>query len=139
MAPKYIPKTAITTPFGNFKFNYSCFSLRNTGAMFQTLMDSILSNLPFCMVYIDDILISALQEEHIRQICEVLQHLQNHGLILQPAKGLFGCPSIKFLGHTITSARVNPLSSKVNTICHFLKPQSIKSLQEFIGMLTFYH
>ena len=66
MAPKYIPKTAITTPFGNFKFNYSCFSLRNTGAMFQTLMDSILSNLPFCMVYIDDILISALQEEHIR-------------------------------------------------------------------------
>ena len=57
MTPKDIPKTTITTPFGSFTFNYSCFSLRNEGATFQRLMDRLLGDFPFCVVYIDDILI----------------------------------------------------------------------------------
>ena len=57
--PDDVPKTAITTPFGTYVFHYSTFGLRNSGATFQRMMDQILGHLPFCRVYIDDILIAS--------------------------------------------------------------------------------
>ena len=59
-----IPKTAITTPFGTFTFNYSCFGLRNAGATFQRLMDGILGDFPFCVCYVDDILVFSSYATH---------------------------------------------------------------------------
>ena len=140
MAPEDVPKTAIATPFGTFTFNYSCFGLRNAGATFQRLMDGILGDLPFCVVYIDDILIfSPSQKEHLQHIQEVLRRLQDNGLILHPGKCLFGQSKIEFLGHTISPDGVTPLPAKVEAIRHFPKPTTIKALQEFIGMVTYYH
>ena len=57
MAAEDIPKTAIITPFGMFEFLRLPFGLRNTGNTFQRMMDQILGNLPYCFVYIDDILV----------------------------------------------------------------------------------
>ena len=54
MASKDVPKTAIITPFVMFEFLSLRFDLRNTGNTFQCMMD--LGNLPYCFVYIDDIL-----------------------------------------------------------------------------------
>ncbi|XP_066981699.1 uncharacterized protein [Macrobrachium rosenbergii] len=45
VAPEDIPKTAIITPFGSYIFAFSTFGLRNVGATFQRLMDSILGDL----------------------------------------------------------------------------------------------
>ena len=76
MAPKDIPKTAVTTPFGTFTFNFSCFGLRNAGATFQRMMDMILGDLPFCTVYIDDILVfSRTVEDHLPHLRTILQRL----------------------------------------------------------------
>ena len=140
MAPEDIPKTAIATPFGTYTFNYSCFGLRNAGATFQRLMDSILGDLPFCAIYVDDILIySTSKEEHLQHIREVLRRLEEHGLILRPDKCLFGLSKVEFLGHTISSGGVKPLTSKVDAVRRFPKPTTVRALQEFIGMVTFYH
>ena len=58
MASEDIPKTAIVTPFGMFEFlRLPFFGLRNAGNEFQRMMDQILGNLPYCFVYIDDILV----------------------------------------------------------------------------------
>ena len=57
MASEEIPKTAIITPFGKFEFLRLPFGLGNTFNTFQRMMDQILGNLPYCFVYIDDILV----------------------------------------------------------------------------------
>ena len=57
VAPEDIQKTAIITPFGMYKFLHMPFGLRNVGITFQSLMDQVLGDLPFCFVYMDDILI----------------------------------------------------------------------------------
>ena len=57
MASEDIPKTATITPFGMFKFFCLPLGLRNAGNEFQRMMDQILGNLPYCFVYIDNILV----------------------------------------------------------------------------------
>jgi Reverse transcriptase (RNA-dependent DNA polymerase) len=55
--PKDVGKTAIITPFGLFEYIRMPFGLRNAGQTFQRLMDSVLQGLPYCFIYLDDVLI----------------------------------------------------------------------------------
>ena len=137
--PDDVPKTAIITPFGSYVFSYSTFGLRNAGATFQRLMDSILGDLPFCAVYVDDILIfSKSAEEHRGHVRTVLKRLQENGLVVRFDKCTFGADKVDFLGHEISREGVRPMISKVDAITKFPRPSSIKSLQEFIGMVNYY-
>ena len=52
---------------------------------------------------------------------------------------MFGASTIDFLGHRIDQHGATPLPEKVNTIRRFAPPTTIKGLQEFIGMVNFYH
>jgi hypothetical protein len=54
MAVADVPKTAIDTLFGMFKYLYMPFSLKNAAQTFQQLMDRIFCHLPFLFTYIDD-------------------------------------------------------------------------------------
>ena len=140
MAPEDIPKTAVTTPFGTFTFNFSCFGLRNAGATFQRTMDVILGDMPFCTVYIDDILVfSKTMDEHLQHLRIILQRLRDYGFILNPEKCSLAKSSMEFLGHALSGEGVKPTEDKVNAITNFPTPKTIKSLQEFIGMITYYH
>ena len=67
--PEYAPKTAITTPFGTYVFQYSTFGLRNSGATFQRMMDQIFGHLPHCRVYIDDILVASQRTSKTPSVC----------------------------------------------------------------------
>ena len=44
----------------------------------------------------------------------------------------------QFLGHRITAHGVSPLPNKVEAICQFKQPVTVKGLQEFVGMVNFY-
>ena len=104
MNPTDIPKTAITTPFGTYTFHYTCFDLRNSGTTFQQMMDNVLSDIPFCIAYVDVILIfSSAPDEHKRHLHQVLDHLCSAGLIICQDKYVFGAKSVEFLGHCISS------------------------------------
>ncbi|KAJ8409956.1 hypothetical protein AAFF_G00209970 [Aldrovandia affinis] len=88
----------------------------------------------------DDILIaSATEEEHLSHLQALFTRLSQHGLIVNPAKCLFGRGTIEFLGHRITCEGAVPLPSKVEAVAAFPRPLTARSLREFIGMVTFYH
>uniref|UniRef100_A0AAV2KNF0 ribonuclease H n=1 Tax=Knipowitschia caucasica TaxID=637954 RepID=A0AAV2KNF0_KNICA len=94
------------------------FGLKNAAQSFQRLMDSALRDMPFIFVYLDDGLVASSSEEetHLRVL---FTRLNQHGLIINPAKCVFGVPSIKFLGHLITSEGAAPLPSKVEAVSTF--------------------
>ena len=138
--PSDVPKTAVITPFGLFEFLRMPFGLKNAAQSFQRLMVSVLRALPAVFVYLDDILIaSATEEEHLSHLRALFARLSQHGLIVNPAKCLFGQGTIDFLGHRVTGKGAVPLPSKVEAVTAFPRPRTARSLREFIGMVTFYY
>ena len=135
-----IPKTAVITPFGLFEFLRMPFGLKNAAQAFQRLMDVVGQDLDFIFIYLDDILVfSRSRHEHHDHIRQLLRRLDEHGLVINIAKCQFGRTNIDFLGHRISAHGVLPLPDKVDAIRNFPKPTTIKGLQEFNGMVNFYH
>ena len=135
-----IPKTAVITPFGLFEFLRMPFGLKNAGQRFQRLMDSVCQGLHFVFHFLDDILVaSTSREEHLAHLRLLFERLQHHGLVINLAKCQFGRSEIDFLGHHITRRGIQPLPDKVSAIRNFGRPDTVKGLQEFTGMINFYH
>ena len=138
--PDDIGKTAIITPFGLWEFLRMPFGLKNAAQIFQRMMDTVLRGLNFTFVYIDDILVFSLSKsEHLVHLRQVFERLRLHGLVVNLVKCQFGRKEIDFLGHHITARGITPLQSKVYAIKNFEKPTTVKGLQEFVGMINFYH
>ena len=112
----------------------------NSAQAFQRLMDRVCRGLKFLFVYLDDILIACDNEaEHRVHLTALFERLQAHGLVINPSKWVFGRSSIEFLGHDINARGVIPLPGKVKVIQEFKRSVNNKGLQEFLGMVNFYH
>jgi Reverse transcriptase (RNA-dependent DNA polymerase) len=105
---------------------------------FQRLMDSILNDLPYVFMYLDDILItSPCLDPYCSHVAKVLRILLENGLVINAAKCVFGASSVEFLGHLVTASGISPLTDRVAAIRFFPWPTTIKELQAFLGLLNF--
>ncbi len=137
--PKDIPKTAITTPFGQFEFTHMTFGLRNAAQTFQRYMHTAFRDLDFVFVYVDDIAVASanIQQHHIH-LRQVFEKLQEYNLTINPRKCSFGKESIEFLGHKINHRGIKPLQTKVKAITNFPLPKVANELRRFLAMINFY-
>ena len=109
----------ITTPFGLFEYLHIPFGLRNVIQTFWHFIHQILFGLDFCILCIDDILVSSQDaEEYLSHLRQVFQRLTDHGLHLNPSKCVFGKNFVSFLGCSITKDGVRSLPDKV-TVAQF--------------------
>ncbi len=122
-----------------FEFLQMPFGLKNAGMSFQQLMDRVMAGLPFVFVYIDDILVASPDAAtHLEHLRAVFQRLQQAGLQLNVAKCSFSRGAVDFLGHRISAAGSRPLADKVVAITKHPLPNTVRELQQFLGMLNFY-
>ena len=138
MAEDDICKTAITTPFGLFEFTKMPFGLRNVAQTFQRFIDEVTRGLDFVYTYVDDLIIANAAEHghHLHQLLE--RFLQQYGVVINPAKFVFGVATLQFLEHTVTRHGIQQVESKVQAIRDFPPPPSLTKLQEFLGLVNFY-
>ena len=137
--PDDVGKTAVITPFGLFLFPRTPFGLKNAGQDFQRMMDAILGDLPFCFVYIDDLLVfSKTPEEHLLHLEIVFQILADNGLVVNRPKCLLGKTSLEFLGYCINEDGVKPMEDRVQAILDINPPTTVKELQRVLGMFNYY-
>ncbi|GFU92998.1 hypothetical protein TNCV_2081441 [Trichonephila clavipes] len=134
-----IPKTAVTTPWGLYEYTHLCFGLVNAPQTFMRFMHEVLRELPFCFVYLDDILCySENAEEHRSHLRTIFQRLSSYGLKLNISKCVFGVTELIFLGHLITPDGIKPLPDKVQAVLDYKQPETVGSLRKFLGLLNFY-
>jgi Reverse transcriptase (RNA-dependent DNA polymerase) len=71
---------------------------------FRHLMHRIFFALPFCFLYLDDLLVASCSiEEHHHHLRQAMQRLQN-GLVINREKCVFGQQVVEFLGHKVSGA-----------------------------------
>ena len=99
-------KTAFRTHYSHYEYLVILFRLTNAPATFQSYINNVLRKYldNFIIVYLDDIIIySKTKKEHVKQVTEVFQILQNANLKIKLSKSEFYKQEMKFLGFIITS------------------------------------
>ena len=145
--PRDIPKTAITTPFGNYEYMFLPFGLISAPSTFQRFIDSIMRKIitksgreVSLFVYLDDILVASENDDaHKEDLDAVFEQLDRFGLKLNIRKCEFFTQELKFLGYSVSSDGLAPLPSKVRAINEYQKPVTVTDLRRYLGMINFYH
>ncbi len=136
-------KTAFITHWGLFEFCVMPFGLTNAPAVFQRLMQKVLSDLKTgcgkeCVaVYVDDVLVfSETLEEHLEHLRRVFERLRKAGLKLKPAKCHFLRKCVEYLGHLITPEGLKPNPRQIEAVVAFPVPQTVTNVRQFIGLTS---
>ena len=80
----------INTHRGIFKLNWLAFGIKVDTAIFQQVMDMMLSGLNYTVTYLDDILLKSENlEEHKKNVFKVFKMIQDYGLKLKEEKCKF--------------------------------------------------
>ena len=105
--------TTINTHRGLYQYNRLPFGIYSAPEIIQRTIENVLRGIPRVCVYIDDILITGnTEDEHLRNLNEVLARLKNLGFRLKRHKCVFFLPSVDYLGHTITADGIKQNAEK---------------------------
>ena len=134
-----MPYVTVNTHQGLYQYTRLPFGVASAPAIFQRLMDTILQGVPGVICYIDDILVTgASEEDHLRNLEEVLRRLEEHGFRLKRGKCIFLAKSVEYLGHQIDRQGIRALPSKVEAIANAPQPTNVQELRSFLGLLNYY-
>ena len=135
-----LPRLPLLLLFGLYEFCRMPFGLRNAAQTFQRFIDDVCRGLDFVFIYLDDILVaSRSREEHLQHLRALFHRLSAHGLVIDPAKCLFGKNEVNFLSHTISADGIRPHIARVDAVRSFPVPHNKKSLHQFVGLINYYH
>ena len=128
------------TPFGLFRYKRLPQGINIGPDVGQEAMENLLRDLnEWVTCYFDDIAIfSDSWKEHVSMIDQVCKRLNEAGFKVNPNKCFWAKQEVPFLGYLMTPDGLKPLKSKINAIMAMKKPENIKQLRSFLGLVTFY-
>jgi cleavage and polyadenylation specificity factor subunit 1 len=106
---------------------------------YQACMEKIFGDLPFVVVYLDDLLVfSKSEEEHLEHLRIVFERLEKYDVTLNGKKCHILRKSVDYLGFTLTEAGIHPQQKKIQAIQQIAVPKNRKELRRFLGMINYY-
>ena len=132
-------KTAFVPPFGKWEFNMVPFGVAQALAYFQALILEVLKGLShFMIAYLDDIIFSKTEKEHLQHLEIIFQRLCEAELKLKWSKCSFMKLHIEYLGHLISESGIEQMPDKLSAIKDMPVPRSPKEIKQFLGLVGYY-
>ncbi|KAG7514240.1 hypothetical protein JOB18_028375 [Solea senegalensis] len=128
--------SAFVTPDQFLQYNVMAFGLCNAPATFQRLVNQVLSDIPNCCAYLDDLgVYTSTWDEHMKILRQVFTRLAQASLTLNLAKCEFGKATVIYSGHQVGQGQVRPVDAKVEAITRYPVPTTRRELRRFLGMV----
>ncbi len=100
---------------------------------FHRLMNGVLSGVPDCEVYLDNVVVySNSWEDHLAKLDVVFGRLVNASLTLNLAKCEFAKAVVAYLCKCVGQGQVRPVEAKVYAIVEFPIPSNKRELRLFL-------
>ena len=132
-------KTAFSTPFGLFQYNFMPFGLATAPETFMRLMTIVFSGMLYttCLAYLDDIIVFGQNYiEMLGRLDTALERLGQANLKLKTSKCAFGKTSVNFLGHVISDKGISTDPEKLRRIQVWPRLHNQDEARSFIGYAT---
>ncbi|KAM1656066.1 hypothetical protein ACFX2K_008255 [Malus domestica] len=139
MNPSDQEHTAFTTDRGLYCYKVMPFGLKNAGATYQRLVNSMFAEQigKNMEVYVDDMLVKSKHaDQHITDLSETFTILKRYRMRLNPNKCAFGVGSGKFLGFMISQRGIEANPEKIKAILDMKEPITSKDIQSLTGKVA---
>ena len=132
-------RTSFVTSQGLFCYKVMPFEIKNTGAMYQRLMNKMFTHQigRNVQVYVDDMLLKSLRENnHLDDLQETFDTLWSYNMKLNPSKCVFGVTAGKFLGFIVSHRGIEVNPEKVWAIMELKPSRTVKEVQSLNGKIA---
>ncbi|KAM2838168.1 hypothetical protein COP1_029919 [Malus domestica] len=139
MNPPDQEHTTFTTDMGLYYYKVMSFGLKNAGATYQRLVNSMFTEQigKSMEVYVDDMLVKSKHvEQHITNLSETFTILKWYRMRLNPNKYALGVGSGKFLGFMINQRGIEANPEKIKAILDMKEPITSKDIQSLTGKVA---
>lgn len=74
----------------------------------------------------------------MQRLIKLLERLREAKLKINLKKSIFGQATVSYLGHIVGGGNARPKTADVSTILDYPEPKTRKSLERFLGMVSYY-
>lgn len=133
---KYV---CINTHMGLYRYTRLPFGVASATAIFQEIMEKIISGLAGVACYVDDLIVTGKNDlDHKQNLENLLQRLSKWGIRLKLSKCVFMRKSIEYLGFRVDAEGIHPTESKVEAILNAPEPTNEHELHSLCGVISYY-
>jgi len=128
---------------GLFEPTVIFFGLKNSPAMFQTMMNEILRdfiNTGEVANFIDDIIVGTEEgERHNNVVKEIVKRLVENDLYVKLEKCKWRVEKVGFLGVVIGLEGIKIEEEKMKGVLDWPTPKDVKNIQKFLRLANYYY
>lgn len=129
----------INTHKSLYQYKRLPFGLTSAPAIWQKFMDNILSKCKMTACYLDDIIITGrTEQEHTKNLLQVLQCLSKTGIKLNQDKCYFYKNSVNYCGHEISKDGLKKTNQLIEAVLEAPRPKSVTDVRAFCGLAGYY-
>ena len=130
----------INTNQGLYQYDRLVFGITSAPAIWQRSMDQVLEGVKGTSCILDDMIITGKDDdEHFKNLEEVLKRLEQHGLRAKKEKCQFFQEKITYCGHEVDKHGLHKTKEKVNAVVNAPQPTNVQQVRSFLGLINYYH
>ena len=129
----------INTHLGLYRYTRLPFGVASSPAIFQKIMDSVMSGLQGVGGILDDLIITGSNDErHLSNLESALERMSGMGIKLKKEKCVFMKPTVEYFAFVVDRDGIHPSPRKVQAIHDVQVPENPTELKSFLGMVNYY-